>query len=213
MKHFHASKFISQLAVIASLLIANVPLPGKHHYAKYDLYLWVSTNDYISCFIADAIKCFICEFNINYCKDPNCYLNPDICSSNQFSSVIVPIQECPHNCMLKAVTNPAGNTNSASAILFLYLWLKTYLFISTFRNRSQMEAVMRACIGSQSWFSMPNRLRVWSQNRAMHMWQGFLQWLLPKWHFFWMVFLLARNNHLLGIRRKFCTLVNVIQRR
>lgn len=55
-----------------------------------------------------ALKCFTCEFNIALCKTPNCYHNPDICSPIQFSQVIVPIQECPHNCMLKAVTNPAG---------------------------------------------------------------------------------------------------------
>ncbi|XP_075592071.1 uncharacterized protein LOC124498888 isoform X2 [Dermatophagoides farinae] len=28
--------------------------------------------------------------------------------ANQFASVLVPVRECPRNCMLKAVTNPAG---------------------------------------------------------------------------------------------------------
>ncbi len=61
---------------------------------------------------SSALKCFACEFNINLCKTPNCYHNPDICSSNQFSEMLVPIQECPNNCMLKAVTNPAGTLNN-----------------------------------------------------------------------------------------------------
>lgn len=91
------------MLISVSLIVCLVPT-GKFNQTKS------LTNNCIHFYLAIVftVKCYICEFNINYCKDPNCYTNPDICSANQFSSVVVPIQDCPRNCMLKAVTNPAG---------------------------------------------------------------------------------------------------------
>jgi hypothetical protein len=60
-----------------------------------------------------SVKCYICEFNAAFCKGIDCYNNPDICSSNQFSTALVPVAECPQNCQLKAISNPSG-------ILFKY---------------------------------------------------------------------------------------------
>lgn len=87
-----------------TLIVFQMSRPGK------SCVCCVDTNSNAICLslTVSSVKCYICEFNINYCKDPHCYTNPDICSANAFSSVLAPLQECPRNCMLKAVTNPAG---------------------------------------------------------------------------------------------------------
>ncbi|KPM02801.1 hypothetical protein QR98_0012230 [Sarcoptes scabiei] len=55
-----------------------------------------------------AVKCFLCDYNINRCGTPECLDNYDTCSANQFASIYVPIYDCPQNCMLKAITDPNG---------------------------------------------------------------------------------------------------------
>ncbi|XP_015788339.1 uncharacterized protein LOC107365360 [Tetranychus urticae] len=58
--------------------------------------------------LADAIKCFTCDFTINRCTDLNCYNSPDSCSPRFFTAAVVPYRECPAGCELFSMTDANG---------------------------------------------------------------------------------------------------------